>query len=202
MTTKPTAMTTEELADEVQRGRRSRTSIRREFGNRVYTEVQAMLRERDARQREIARSAPPEPEDEPTDGDDPRFCEDCDEFLGTDDPDVTRCERCQKSADFWTWLETTVEEVAAIADAAGWHFDGSDYSGGVNTLSRYYTLERDLPDGEVETLKLRISDHGSLYCSEDISLAMHPGGDDHDLTGLKARLDRLDRDPKRKETPP
>ena len=198
MTTKPTDMTTEELADEVERDRRSLSSIRRDYGNRVYTAVQAMLRARADRRYERLDSAPPEPDDHPTDEDEPRFCQDCDEFLGTDDPDVTRCEDCQKSADFWTWLDATVEKVAAIAVETGWYFDGSDYSGGVNTLSRYYTLERDLPDGEVETLKLRISDHGSLYCSEDISLAMRPSGDDHDLTGLKAHLDR---EPEKKGEP-
>jgi len=198
MTTKPSAMTTEDLADEVERDRRSLSSIRRDYGEKRYHAVRVLLRARADRRYERLESAPPEPDDDPTDEDEPRFCEDCDEFLGTDDPDVTRCERCQKDADFWTWLETTVEEVAALADAAGWYFDGSDYSGGVNTLSRYYTLERDLPDGEVETLKLRISDHGSLYCSEDISLAMHPSGDDHDLTGLKAHLDR---EPEKKGEP-
>jgi len=92
------------------------------------------------------------------------------------------------------WVYTTELQVEAIAAEYGWSL--SSWNGGFNTSSRYVTLSRacgEMEDGEyldLEEVKVRVSDHGSAYCSEDISLALHPSGDDSDLEALKKRLSR------------
>lgn len=108
------------------------------------------------------------------------------------------CETCVKSIRWYEWLEETLDAVEALASEFEWDFDRTQYSGGFNTKSRYYELERECSscvlglddDCTCETVRLRISDHGSAYCSEDISLAKEPSGDDHDLDSLKAALSR------------
>ena len=55
--------------------------------------------------------------------------------------------------------------------------------------SNYYELERESADEmSLETVTLRISDHPSLYCREDYSVAMNAGGDDHSIETVENRL--------------
>ena len=133
-------------------------------------------------------------------------CEQCAENgisheLSTDDIEqgITLCEKCQATADWHEWHEEILETVEALAAKHEWEFDRTQASGGTNTRSHYYELFRECDvcilgkdDGECtcETLKLRISDHGTAYCTEDISLAMTPSGDDHTLETLEKRLAR------------
>ena len=107
------------------------------------------------------------------------------------------CSKCAESVEWYQWLEPILDQVAAIADEHEWEFDRNDFSGGFNTRSRYYTLTRECDNCVLghegctcETLKLRISDHGSAHCTEDISLAMEPSGDDHTINDLTRRLSR------------
>lgn len=99
----------------------------------------------------------------------------------------THCEYCREEDAKLAWIETTETEVERLAADAGWEIDA--WNGGFNTKSRYAEIWREVGD-EIESFKVRVSDHGSCYCSEDISLAMEPGGDDHTLDVLAARLAR------------
>ena len=116
------------------------------------------------------------------------MCETCDQNQDFDSEDRdTWCARCLAS----DWVRATEREVERLAELAGWSVDSR--SGGFNTRSRYLTLSRPGPldeDGDetLDELKVRISDHGSAYCSEDISLAMVPSGDDHTIEALSERL--------------
>jgi hypothetical protein len=139
------------------------------------------------------------------------WCEHCDTVVGYEledggcdlynDPDAVECDggwhcsTCAREAAWLSWMESTLDEVEQLAERHGWEFDRDSYRGGFNTRSRYYTLSWVCPvccgddeDGECECdkIKLRISDHGSAYCREDLSLAM--GGDDHTLESLAKRL--------------
>jgi hypothetical protein len=108
------------------------------------------------------------------------------------------CEECRREKDWLDWLEATLDAVERFAKQHGWDFNRHDYSGGFNTPSRYYELTRlggewDADNEEyldIETLKLRLSDHGTCYCSEDISLAMNASGDDSTLEALGRRMAR------------
>lgn len=86
------------------------------------------------------------------------------------------------------WREATEEEVERLAEQHGWRVDLSSVA---STGTRYYRL-RCVCDAECEhdDLTLRISDHASAHCSEDISLAFDGGGDDHTIDALARRLSR------------
>jgi len=171
------------LADEVSRGKRSRVSIRREHGDDVYRAVQAELRQRDEASRRLAMAEPRE-EEEPAPS--VEWCVDCETELDTEyDADRERCDECQAKHDAFAWIENTEAHAKALAEQHGWHF--GDAGGGFNTRSRYYEVWREVGD-DTESFKLRISDHGSAHCTEDISLAMQPSGDDHTMETLAARL--------------
>ena len=101
------------------------------------------------------------------------------------------CERCRKSNERDEWQEQTEAACEALCEEHGWVMELISRA---STGSAYYELTRDVDDddddddAEAETIKLRISDHGSCYCSEDVSIAMNPSGDDHDLDFLARRL--------------
>lgn len=141
------------------------------------------------------------------------WCSHCDRLIGYEladggcdcsDADAVEseagwhCSRCAEEAAWLAWLESTLDRVEQLAATHGWEFDRCRFRGG-NTRSRYYELEWICPtcQGEsdddccCESLTLRLSDHGSAYCREDISLAMRPGGDDHTLAELERRLQRV-----------
>lgn len=86
------------------------------------------------------------------------------------------------------WREATEEEVERLAAQHGWRVDLTSVA---STGTRYYRL-RCVCDAECEhdDLTLRISDHPSAHCSEDVSLAFDGGGDDHTIEALARRLSR------------
>lgn len=113
------------------------------------------------------------------------MCKRCDENQDFDPNDrATWCNSCVGRA----WVYDTESAIEAVVESAGWSI--TERSGGFNSASRYLTIYRENFDGDFEEFKLRISDHGSAHCSEDISLAMNPGGDDHSIETLTARLAR------------
>lgn len=95
------------------------------------------------------------------------------------------CDDCQAARARRDWVEQTCEHVQELAQQHGWE---SRLASIAATGTHYYELTRDDGDEGVEVVKVRVSDHGSAYCSEDISLAFRPSGDDHDLETLVARL--------------
>jgi hypothetical protein len=112
---------------------------------------------------------------------------DCGSFL--DEPvyqwEDAECERCLKSRENHEWLEATAAEVERVAEAHGWTVGRWTFA---QTNSRYAELTREIDDDECETIKVRVSDHGSCYCSEDYSLAKNPSGHDHTIEALESRL--------------
>ena len=84
------------------------------------------------------------------------------------------------------WFAETEDRIGACAKANGWSMLLRSASQGG---SDYYELERLSEDDEsVETVTLRISDHPSLYCREDYSIAMRSGADDHSIETIARRL--------------
>lgn len=169
--------TAEQLTAEVQNGKRSRSSIRREFGDELYFAVGKLLRAaQEARMAEPCAAEPAEIED------DGCICPDC--GITEIDPDTEECcTKCSQWRAWLAWLNDTLSEVETLAKRHGWTFDRELYGGGTNTRSRYYQLERGS-----QALTLRVSDHADMYCTSDISLAMRPSGDDHTLSSLERRL--------------
>lgn len=109
------------------------------------------------------------------------------------------CSDCARVSRWSEWLESTLDAIEEAAKEGEWEFHRDRYSGGFNTRSRYYTLDRECsscilggdPDEcDCETLKIRVSDHGTAHCTEDLSIAMVPGGDDHTIEQVVARLTR------------
>lgn len=103
------------------------------------------------------------------------------------------CESCRNRNAKCDWLDETCKTVESLAAEHEWEFGRWHYA---ETGSRYVELNRECDscilgsDGDCtcETLTVRVSDHGSAYCSEDYSIAMKPSGDDHTLEILAARL--------------
>lgn len=96
-------------------------------------------------------------------------------------------------------INSLFDEVKRLATLHGWEMSNGEYA--VNRLedthqsqtgSYYFELSRWGLDREgddaQQTIKLRVSDHGSAYCREDISLATTPGGDDHTIDQLNEVL--------------
>lgn len=134
------------------------------------------------------------------------YCHSCQELLGILDTDGViavweiegeeygehvYCSSCLKEAQWSDWLEATLDAIESAALAGGWDFHRNRYSGGNNTRSRYYELSRETGDISCEEIKLRVSDHGTVYCREDLSVAMVPSGDDHDLEAVCNRLRKV-----------
>lgn len=172
-----------ELADAVEYRGMSRSGIRRIFGEETYRAVCDLIQAR-----RDAATAP-----EQTDEELPPvfFCEDCGQIEVEADGD--RCERCQRRHVALTWIDATEAECRELCERHGWDMEST--GGGFNTMSRYYTISRMVETDEygmeaADSFKLRISDHGSCYCSEDISLAMSPSGDDHTMETFTRRLSR------------
>lgn len=115
------------------------------------------------------------------DGDDCNFMVDDEHLLW----EIGLCERCQKTDRRNAWIADTLAEVERLAVANGWQYRLDKIA---ETLSHYVTLTRLCNDDDIEVVKVRVSDHGSAYCSEDYSIAMDPGGDDHSLETLERRL--------------
>lgn len=165
----------EQLADEVSRGRISRNQVAKQHGKDVAAAVRAELARRD----ELARASfvhDSEPESDAIET--YSFCEDCEAIIGLHE---SRCERCEKRHTAMQWIDETAATVESLAIKNGWSVDSTNRAS--ETMSRYISLSR-----ENDVLTVRVSDHGSCYCSEDISLAMSPGGDDHSIETLIARL--------------
>jgi hypothetical protein len=103
------------------------------------------------------------------------------------------CESCEADNKKYIWLDATCARVEELASVHGW--EAGDWST-AETGSRYTELSRECSsclgvvdrECECETLKVRVSDHGSAYCTEDISIALNPSGDDHTLKDLERRL--------------
>lgn len=161
------------LANEVEAGR-SRRSIQKEHGLDVLNQVRAELNNRNQLSNWI-----PQTETHI----ELHHCAKCDKEM--QDTAVDYCESCAREIRVDEWRSNTENEVAKIAKKYGWKFDNMNFSGGVNTGSRYYELTKNN-----EIIKLRISDHGSAYCSEDVSLAFEPSGDDHSIDYLIALMQK------------
>lgn len=139
-----------------------------------------------------------------------RFCEkdvedctctlvcECGSELGEDDilEGEEECESCRRKTAAAEWLEATCEEVERLAEKHGWEIAGQWHW--AQTGSRYAELTRgvwvnedtDDEDYIEQSMKVRVSDHGSCYCSEDISIAMNPSGDDHSIETLEHVLSK------------
>ncbi len=131
-------------------------------------------------------------------------CCDCDKTLEKNEwieesNDDIYCDDCNRNKTVMDWIESTEKQVRKLCESNGWDMPAI-CSGGFNTNSRYYELTKtcglcasgadDLSDCDCQTIKLRISDHGSCYCSEDISLAMNSSGDDHTIEHFDSVLKR------------
>lgn len=101
------------------------------------------------------------------------------------------------------WMDTMQRQVEEAARKHGWDWDDGDgYQRWQRSSmgSRYTTLQRKrtTDDGsdygrefgydEYQTVKVRISNHQTAYCSEDISLVPEPGPDDHAFAALEKIL--------------
>lgn len=103
------------------------------------------------------------------------------------------CESCRRREEKHAWIDETCRAVETLAAEHEWEI-GRWYH--AETGSRYVELHRECDacvlgtedDCTCETVKVRVSDHGSAYCSEDYSIAKTPSGDDHSLEILAARL--------------
>lgn len=95
------------------------------------------------------------------------------------------CDRCRDRAERSAWIDAREEEIRAAALANRWRMRLRDIA---DTGSRYYALDRDIGDDDIEELVVRLSDHASAHCREDWSVAMRPSGDDHRIEALLARL--------------
>ena len=187
------AETLARLTDEVMAGR-SLTSVGREFDKHVQQAVRDERRRReDAARRAYTASLPavaddgePAPEPEPTcslcglayDDCSCEFsCDRCEESfshaLEADGHGRHLCEACARRTARDEWLDATEAALTAAAERGGWRIERTSIAG---TGSRYLSLGR-----FGRKLSIRIADHGSAYCHEDYSVAMQPGGDDHDL---------------------
>ncbi len=97
------------------------------------------------------------------------------------------CDACTEELARVMWLQETEQKIVQLAREYGWSVERK--SGGFNTPSRYIELERSDEEGdEWQSIMVRVSDHSSAYCSEDISICMSPGGDDHTIYDLRKIL--------------
>lgn len=127
-------------------------------------------------------------------------CDKCFETVEDDayyDEETGWCDRCfyeeRREREWWDFFDTTLDGVEELAVRYDWDFNRNRYSGGFNTNSRYFTLEKEVLDPETDdpvwyVVKVRISDHGTMYCTEDISLVLDPTPDDHTLEDLELLL--------------
>jgi len=103
------------------------------------------------------------------------------------------CEACrltdERDAARHAWMTEAEARVESLAKAHGWSRDRWHVA---QTGSQYVELTREGldEDGDAawQTIKVRVSDHATAHCSEDISIAMDPGYDDHTFEFLAQRL--------------
>lgn len=115
------------------------------------------------------------------------------------DRDLCWCEKCRDGYTKTTELDALESLVKSLANEHEW---GVVDQHRADTGSVYIELHRECDtcilgsdeDCSCETLKVRISDHGSCYCTEDISLVIpsgNPSGDDHSVEYFQKRLVRV-----------
>lgn len=111
------------------------------------------------------------------------FCKGCERELALCDWDGESdfCDSCQAENEAIEWIDSTAAEVKAAAARHGWEIESVSHS--KETKSRYFRLSR-----RGRELKVRVSDHSTAYCSEDVSLAFDGGPDDHTIEQLEAIL--------------
>lgn len=114
------------------------------------------------------------------------------------DTDLTWCPTCRRRERAEAEKDELEEQVKALAAQHEWEVADNHRA---DTGSVYIKLHRECDacilgtDGDCtcEELTVRISDHGSCYCSEDVSLVIPSGnesGDDHTFEYLRKRLTR------------
>lgn len=129
-------------------------------------------------------------------------CDHCDREVDDDergDDGRLLCETCREELAWLVWRDKTEASVRTDAEKHGWDVDRATQA---QTGTVYVTIDRQSPmddeeeagdpddwtDGE--TLIVRIGDHSTAYCREDISLVMpgHESGDDHTYAWFLSRL--------------
>jgi hypothetical protein len=108
------------------------------------------------------------------------------------------CEKCRQRDRAESEKDELEQQVRALAAELEWQVADAHRA---DTGSVYLTLRRECDacilgtddDCTCEEMTVRISDHGSCYCSEDVSLVIpsgNAGGDDHTIEYLRKRLTR------------
>ena len=109
------------------------------------------------------------------------------------------CEHCEeksaKSSKVHDFMINTKEAVESLCLEFGW--ESGDWNT-AQTGSMYMEAHKECPpcilgmdkDCECLSVKIRISDHATAYCSEDFSICMNGNGDDHTLEDLKKFFER------------
>lgn len=129
------------------------------------------------------------------------FCLVCNRLVESDTLyqwDEYTCDDCAAQVTRSTEMDDTADALKALAAEHEWDVEIKSVA---QTGSWYYTLTRECDncilgsddDCTCEELTVRISDHGTAYCSEDYSLVIPSGSanpDDHNLEILKRRLSR------------
>lgn len=114
------------------------------------------------------------------------------------DRELCWCDKCREKYQRATEMDDLEQEVERLAAEHQWDVVDRRLA---DTGSVYIELHRECDvcilgkddDCTCESLSVRISDHGSAYCSEDVSLVIpsgNAGGDDHTVEILRKRLIR------------
>jgi hypothetical protein len=114
------------------------------------------------------------------------------------DHDMSFCPTCRRRERASQEMQSLEAQVRELAEIHEWDVSIESVA---DTGSRYLRLERECgpcilgssDECDCETLAVRISDHGSCYCREDLSLVIPSGkesGDDHTVEELSRRLAR------------
>ena len=123
------------------------------------------------------------------------YCECCD--VTSDDVELCDvdgkllCSECERKHVEEKQKDELEETVMALAAKHGWRQSRNGWHR-AETGTIYIELRRD-QDDEMETLKVRIADHPTAHCSEDISLVIASGSEgfnDHNIEILERRLSR------------
>ena len=104
--------------------------------------------------------------------------------------DLKYCESCRREQDATDALWELHERVESmIENATGFSIGDTHYAGGTRSIY----MEADLSCAKclewIRTWKVRVSDHGTAYCTEDFSFASaNSNPDDHDVETFPAWL--------------